>query len=147
MFTWRTRDSSFKDIQPCVFDHFTSALSSTESASIRLRHLSLVVVTSLFVAPHLHYHDLALLLLPILGFTIILVEAGVLRPEKSMYLPGHIAALLPLAISLLLLFSFASPYLIYNTANLFMLFIVLALWFPDRIFLRRQLGRKIEGPS
>jgi hypothetical protein len=109
------------------------------SKQIGEKEIGLAVVLSIFASPHLHYHDLALLLLPLTGLMMLAVR------EK--YLPGHIAALLPLAISLLLLFSFASPYLIYNIAYLFMLFIVLALWFPDRIFLRRQLGRKIEGPS
>ncbi|MCJ7584059.1 MAG: DUF2029 domain-containing protein, partial [Anaerolineales bacterium] len=102
------------------------------SPAIRLRHLGLAVLTSLFVAPHLHYHDLALLLLPILGFAIILVEAGVLRHEKSMYLP--------VAFSLLLLLGdisparFVSPYLV-------MAFLVVGLWFPVKLlFTSRKMA-------
>jgi len=91
------------------------------SASIHLRHLGLAVVTSLFVAPHLHYHDLALLLLPILGFAIILVEAGVLRPEKSMYLP--------ITFSILLLLGDISPAR-FIIPYLIMAFLVIGLWFP-----------------
>jgi hypothetical protein len=71
------------------------------SPSLRLRHLGLAVLTSLFVAPHLHYHDLALLLLPLLAFAVILVEAGRLRPATGAYLP--------VAFSLLLLLGDISP--------------------------------------
>ncbi len=91
------------------------------SPVIRIQHIGLAVVTSLFVAPHLHYHELTLLLLPIFGLAILLVEAGVLRSEKSMYLP--------VAFSLLLLLGdisparFAIPYLV-------MAFLVVGLWFP-----------------
>jgi hypothetical protein len=102
------------------------------SASIRLRHIGLAVVTSLFVAPHLHYHDLALLLLPILGFAIILVEAGVLRPERSMYLP--------VAFSLLLLLGDISPAR-FVIPYLVMAFLVVGLWFPVKLlFTSRKMA-------
>jgi len=90
---------------------------------IQIRHIGLAVLTSLFVAPHLHYHELTLLLLPILGFAIILVEAGILRPEKSMYLP--------VAFSILLLLGdisyarFVVPYLV-------MAILVGGLWLPAK---------------
>jgi hypothetical protein len=85
------------------------------------RHLGLAVVTSLFLAPHLYYHELTLLLLPILGFAIILVEAGVLRQEKSMYLPA--------AFSLLLLLGDISPARFIIT-YLVMAFLVVGLLLP-----------------
>ena len=102
------------------------------SPAIRLRHLGLAVLTSLFVAPHLHYHDLALLLLPILGFAIILVEAGVLRPEKSMYLP--------VVFSLLLLLGDISPAR-FVIPYLVMAFLVVGLWFPVKLlFTSRKMA-------
>jgi len=102
------------------------------SSAIRLRHLGLAVVTSLFVAPHLHYHDLALLLLPILGFAIILVEAGILRPEKSMYLP--------VSFSLLLLLGDISPAR-FVIPYLVMAFLVVGLWFPVKLlFTSRKMA-------
>ena len=86
----------------------------------------------LFAAPHLHYHDLALLLLPILGFAIILVEAGVLRPEKSMYLP--------VAFSLLLLLGDISPAR-FVIPYLVMAFLVVGLWFPVKLlFTSRKMA-------
>ena len=102
------------------------------SPAIRLRHLGLAVLTSLFVAPHLHYHDLTLLLLPILGFAIILVEAGVLRPEKSMYLP--------VVFSLLLLLGDISPAR-FVIPYLVMAFLVVGLWFPVKLlFTSRKMA-------
>ena len=90
------------------------------------------MLTSLFVAPHLHYHDLALLLLPILGFAIILVEAGVLRPERSMYLP--------VAFSLLLLLGDISPAR-FVIPYLVMAFLVVGLWFPGKLlFTSRRMA-------
>ncbi|MFH1636220.1 MAG: glycosyltransferase family 87 protein, partial [Chloroflexota bacterium] len=53
------------------------------SASIRLRHLGLAVVTSLFVAPHLHYHELALLVIPLLGLGLAGVTAGRLTVPRA----------------------------------------------------------------
>lgn len=91
------------------------------SPTIRIPHIGLAVVTSLFVAPHLHYHELGLLLLPILGLAIILVEAGIFRPENSMYLP--------VAFSLLLLLGDISPAR-FVIPYLVMAFLVGGLWFP-----------------
>jgi len=99
---------------------------------IQIRYIGLAVLTSLFVAPHLHYHDLALLLLPILGFAIILVEAGVLRPERSMYLP--------VAFSLLLLLGDISPAR-FVIPYLVMAFLVVGLWFPGKLlFTSRRMA-------
>jgi len=102
------------------------------SPAIHIRHLGLAVLTGLFVSPHLHYHDLALLLLPILGFAIILVEAGVLRPERSMYLP--------VAFSLLLLLGDISPAR-FVIPYLVMAFLVVGLWFPGKLlFTSRRMA-------
>jgi hypothetical protein len=109
------------------------------SKQIGEKEIGLAVVLNIFASPHLHYHDLALLLLSLTGLMVVAVREKYLSPRD--------AALLPFGISLLLLSSFVSPFLVYGLAYLFMLFLVLALWFPDRIFLRRQLGRKVEGPS
>ena len=94
------------------------------SATISLQHIGLAVVTSLFAAPYLHYHELPLLLLPILGLAILLVEAGVLRPERSMYLP--------VAFSLLLLLGDISPAR-FVIPYLVMAFLVVGLWFPVKL--------------
>ena len=110
-----------------------------QSKQISEKEIGLAVVLSIFASPYLHYHDLALLLLPLTSLVVVAV-----RVKYSSQLS---AVLYPLGISLLLLFSFVSPYLVYNFANLLMLFLVLALWFPNRIFSWLRLGRKAKGPS
>jgi hypothetical protein len=82
-----------------------------KSKSIRLWHIALLITISLVTAPHLHYHDLSLLVIPIIGVGL----AGILSGRWTTW----IAAGLPLAVSLTLLLSelwdplrFTIPYLI-----------------------------------
>jgi len=88
-----------------------------KSRNSAARLIGLSTTLALFAAPHLHFHDLALLLIPIYelirGSTE--TEAGKLKTS--------IAILLPLAISLLLLLSNISPYLQYTVPYLIMLFV------------------------
>jgi len=81
------------------------------SKSIGYRHIALAVTLSLFAAPHLHYHDLALLAVPLVGLGMAGVTAGRLTVPR--------AAALPMAASIILLFSefwdparFTVPYLL-----------------------------------
>ncbi len=81
------------------------------SKSIGYRHIALAVTLSLFVAPHLHYHDLALLAIPLIGLGLAVVPAGRLKVARL--------AALPMAASVLLLFCevwdparFTVPYLL-----------------------------------
>lgn len=45
-------------------------------AHMPLQYVGLMVILALFYAPHLYYHDLALLLLPVLIITLLLAEQG-----------------------------------------------------------------------
>lgn len=81
------------------------------SPAIRIQHIGLAVVTSLFVAPHLYYHELTLLVIPLLGLGMAGVTAGRLMVPR--------AAALPMLVSVVLLFSefwdparFTVPYLL-----------------------------------
>lgn len=78
----------------------------------------LSITIALFVAPHLHFHDLTLLLIPIYELIRMNREAGSLK--KS------IGVVAPIAVSLLLLLSNISPSLQYTTPYLIML--VLAVY-------------------
>jgi hypothetical protein len=53
------------------------------SADIGPRHLGLAVILALFVSPHLHDHDLALLLIPVAALCIELVRQNLLSPLAS----------------------------------------------------------------
>jgi hypothetical protein len=81
------------------------------SKIISYRYITVAVAISLFAAPHLHYHDLALLSVALVGLGIAGVTAGWLTVPR--------AAALPMAASVLLLFSefwdpvrFTVPYLL-----------------------------------
>jgi glycosyl transferase family 87 len=79
--------------------------------------IGLTVTLALFVAPHLNFHDLTLLLIPIYEIMRTSRETGILKTP--------IAIVLPIAISLLLLISNISPYLQYTTPYLLMLALAL----------------------
>jgi hypothetical protein len=81
------------------------------SKEVKLWHLSVAVTLTLFAVPHLHYHDLALLAVPLVAAALAGETAGRLRVAP--------AAALPMAVSVLLLFSelwdparFTVPYLL-----------------------------------
>jgi hypothetical protein len=69
----------------------------SSSKAIQQWHLSLAVILGLFAAPHLHYHDLALLAVPLVG----LVVAGVERKKIKI----STAVALPMITSIVFLFS------------------------------------------
>jgi hypothetical protein len=75
--------------------------------------IGLSVTLALFAVPHLHFHDLALLLIPIYEIVRESTESGNLK--------ASIATGIPIAISLLLLLSNLSPYLQYTFPYLIML--------------------------
>lgn len=95
------------------------------------------VLLTLFTAPHLHFHDLVLLLLPLTGLGITL--------RAARRLPAQDAASLPLAASFLLLCGYLSPLLQYSLPYLLMLALLAGLWFPDRIGGGRQSSLEAEA--
>ncbi len=81
------------------------------SKELGARHIALAVALSLLAAPHLHYHDLALLVIALAGLGLAGVRAGRLRPWQ--------AAALPMIVSVILLVSefwdpvrFSVPYIL-----------------------------------
>jgi hypothetical protein len=89
------------------------------------KHLSLAVLLALFLAPHLHYHDLALLLVPLAFLMTSLISRGWLTSQN--------ASLLPLWISLFLLLGSLIPGVKFDLPLLVMLVIGAALWIPIRV--------------
>ena len=74
--------------------------------------IGLSATLALFVVPHLHFHDLALLLIPVYEL--------IRTSEQQVNLKTSIAIAMPIAISLLLLFSNISPALQYTVPYLIM---------------------------
>ncbi len=87
---------------------------------MRLRHLALTVSLALFAVPHLHYHDLTLLLVPLLGVGMAGLTAGRLRVAA--------AAALPMGVSLLLLFAELWDPARYTFPYLLMAILPLVVW-------------------
>lgn len=106
-----------------------------KSREIGIKELGLGVVISLFVSPHLHYHDLTLLLVP--------ATIGVTILEKKKILNPRDAPLVPLVLSLLFLFSSLAPILKYNIVYLIMLVVALVLWSPERLIFWRKKSNEI----
>lgn len=108
------------------------------SRRIQDRHIGLAVVLTLLAAPHCHYHDLALLLLPLVGCIRRLLERERVPVEQ--------AVLLPLGASLVLFFGFfIVPGLKYPSIYLLMVLLVGLLWLPEKLILaweRQKLERK-----
>ena len=98
------------------------------------RHIGLAVILSLFSSPHSHIQDLVLLSIPIACLMLVLI--------RKKYLLSRDAVLLPLAASWVLLFSFFAEFLKYGVYYLFILFLLIALWFPERLFRKR-----LESPG
>ncbi|MBI4731705.1 MAG: DUF2029 domain-containing protein [Chloroflexi bacterium] len=105
------------------------------SRALGERHFGLAVLLSVFFAPHLHYHDLTLLLIPLTCVMLFVVRAGWMKRKT--------AALLPLAVSLVLLLGNLVMALKYNMPYLVMVILVLILWWP-KLFFRPAISQKVN---
>ena len=90
-----------------------------KTRALEERHIALAVIVALFVSPHLHYHDLALLLIPILG---VVRQAGAGRPSPDFL------TLLPLGISLLLIATYSVSLLAHPVVYLTEAGLLFVLW-------------------
>ena len=59
----------------------------SSSKEIKQWHLSLAMFLALFAAPHLHYHDLALLAVPLVGLVVVGVERKKIKISTAVALP------------------------------------------------------------
>jgi hypothetical protein len=100
------------------------------SRKIGEKQIVLTATLALFTVPHLHYHDLAFLLIPMAAALAGMVRAKVISLQE--------AGLAPLAVSLFLLLGSLITVLIYNLPYLVMILLVLIIWFPERVFFWRQ---------
>jgi hypothetical protein len=82
--------------------------------------ISLAAISAVFFSPHSHVQDLLLLLVPIIALIYLLLAKRIILPSR--------AALIPLGVSLLLLFSYASPVLTHFIPYLLMLVLLYFVW-------------------
>jgi hypothetical protein len=99
------------------------------SNKIEEKQVGLAVLLAIFAAPHLHYHDLVLLLVPILCLMSLL--------KRGSLLGDPIISLFPLGVSWILLPSNSFDLLKYNVPYLVGLVLALALWYPGLFFRSR----------
>lgn len=104
------------------------------SREIRETQLTLAVILGMFAVPHLHYHDLTLLLIPLWLLLNLLVRGG--------YLPLRDAILIPVGASLLLLLGSLIPGAQYSLPALVMIVLILATWFPEKVFRKSTVKEK-----
>lgn len=95
------------------------------SARIEEKHIGWAVIIALFAVPHLHYHDLALLLVPIYCLICTLRR---LFPEHQT------VTWWPLGISWILLPSYSLPALRYSLPYLLGILLWFLLWKPEALF-------------
>lgn len=101
------------------------------------KHISLAVITTIFTVPHFHFHDFALLVVPITCLMLFIAEGN--------YLSSRQAAVFPLAISFLLFCCFFADFLKENIPYLLMAALLAPQWYPDKFF-RPAVARPL-GPS
>ncbi len=94
-----------------------------KSARIDLRHIGLAVILSLFFSPHLQYHDLGLLLTPVLALCLLLTTNKLIQPLS--------AALILLAVSTYMAIVQISP-LPFAGIYLFMFLLAAGLWYWEK---------------
>ena len=94
------------------------------SKSSGLRQIALLVTVSLFVSPHLHYHDLALMIIPLLCLGLAAVKAG--------RLTVRVAAALPLLASLVFLLGEFTDAVRFFFPYLLMIFLPALAWWLER---------------
>lgn len=82
--------------------------------------ISLAAISAVFFSPHSHVQDLLLLLVPIIALIYLLLAKRIILPSR--------AALIPLGVSLLLLFSYSSPALTHFIPYLLMMVLLYFVW-------------------
>ena len=110
-----------------------------KNAEIKEKHIGLAVIVTIIGVPHFHYHDLALLLIPIFGVIRVTLDKKLLKTQE--------AVLLPLGASVLLFISyFLLPGLKYVVPYLVEIVTLALLWFPERvIFWERSKKQEAVG--
>lgn len=99
------------------------------SRNTRFPPVGATATLALFVAPHLHFHDLALLLIPIYALFGASQEPGSKKTETWTIIAA------PIAISLMLLTSNLSPYLQYTVPYLIMLILAIYPYYRSLVAL------------
>jgi hypothetical protein len=110
-----------------------------KNTEIKERHIGLAVIVTIIGVPHFHYHDLALLLIPIICVIRVMLDKKLLKISDAVFLP--LSASLLFFVSYLLL-----PVLKYIVPYLLEILLLAALWFPEKVLFWEK-SRKGETVS
>jgi len=91
------------------------SISWKRTETLKEEHLNTAIILSLFFAPHLHFHDLSLLIIPTLS---ILSSRKISATQENL-------ALIPLGMSFLLIFTQPVSLLYYSLPYLLMLLLII----------------------
>lgn len=95
------------------------------------KQIGIAVLVSVFAAPHLHFHDLVALIVPLVGLMSVLLREG--------YWTARDVVLLPLAFSILLLANLSVHFSLWGTFYFAELLLLFGLMFPHRFGFRRHV--------
>lgn len=87
--------------------------------------IGLASIAGIFFSPHSHVQDMLLFIIPITAISIVLLKKHIIRPNQVI--------LIPLLVSLILLFSNYSPLLLHSVPYLFMIGFLMALSYLQKI--------------
>jgi hypothetical protein len=108
-----------------------------KNAEIQERNIGLAVIVTIIGAPHFHYHDLALLLIPIFCLIRVLLDNKLLKTREAVLLPLGASMLLFISYFLLPVFKYVVPYLLE-------IILLAALWYPEKvIFWKRPKKQEV----
>jgi hypothetical protein len=107
------------------------------NGEIKERHIGLAVIVTIIFTPHFHYHDLALLLIPIFCLIRVLLDNKLLKTREAVLLPLGASMLLFISYFLLPVFKYVVPYLLE-------IILLAALWYPEKvIFWKRPKKQEV----
>jgi hypothetical protein len=95
--------------------------------TIEEKHIGLIVVVTLLFVPHANYHDLVVLLIPLFGLLRITLSKGLLSAQSAAWLLLGVSALMFVTHLMI-------PSLSYGAVYLIMAFLLIGLWFPEKLF-------------
>ena len=101
------------------------------------RYYGLAVCAALFFSPHLHYHDAALLIVPISCLVLYITRGGLVK--------AHTSSLIPLILSLFLILASLVPGIKFNLPILLMLFLAVSPWIWNRFTLPAARSSQENG--
>lgn len=93
-----------------------------KSGQIENKHIGLAVALGLFTSPHLHYHDLGLLILPVLGIAIAMLKSNLWQGIRPALFIGGISILMAV---------FDNTPLRFVFVYLLMALLCVLLWLPQ----------------